>query len=118
MFCKRSVRRSLDAVVRKLSVGGSKSTYERLVIVEGYKTAEARKGCVPMYVGEEHKKRYDVPVNYLSLPRFKELMEQSEDVDFDFKIDGPINLGCTTEAFDQLLKQASQAALGQLRSSD
>ncbi|KAJ4728567.1 SAUR-like auxin-responsive protein family [Melia azedarach] len=113
MFCRRSVRRSLGtlgAQVKKLSVGGSKSSYERL---EGYKTAQARKGCVPMYVGEEHKKRYDVPVKYLSLPRFKELMEQSEDADFDFKIDGPINLGCTTEAFDQLLKQASQAALGQ-----
>ncbi|KAJ4728568.1 SAUR-like auxin-responsive protein family [Melia azedarach] len=113
MFGRRSVRRSLEALVKKLSVGDSKSSNERLVIVEGYKTAQARKGCVPMYVGEEHKKRYDVPVKYLSLPRFKELMEQSEDVDFDFKIDGPINLGCTTEALDQLLKQASQDALGQ-----
>ncbi|KAJ4708768.1 SAUR-like auxin-responsive protein family [Melia azedarach] len=89
--------------------GGSKRSYERLVIAEGYKTAQAqaRKGCVPMYVGEEHK-RYDVPLKYLSLPEFKELMEQSENGDFDFKINGPINLGCTSEAFDQLLRQVGQ----------
>lgn len=69
---------------------------------------QVQKGYVAMYVGEE-RKRYEVPVKYLSLPKFQELMMNSQDEgDLDFKIDGPITLTCTTEKFEELLKLAKK----------
>ena len=68
-------------------------------------TLKARKGYVAMYVDKEAK-RYEVPITYLSLQMFKELLMQSQDQDhLDTKIDGPIVISCNLEIFDQLLKQ-------------
>ena len=56
-------------------------------------------------MGEE-KKKYEIPVKYLSLPAFQELIVQSQADELEPKIQGPIMLACRTEEFDQLLKLA------------
>lgn len=64
------------------------------------------RGCVAIYVGEK-RKRYQVPVSYLSLPIFQCLIRDSNaDDDFDFTIQGPITHSCDVLLFDQLLRIA------------
>ena len=62
----------------------------------------SRKGHVAVYVGKE-KKRYELPVKYLSHPTMQDLMVQSQHGDLDPKIEGPIVLACRTQFFDGLL---------------
>ncbi|XP_021291841.1 auxin-induced protein X15-like [Herrania umbratica] len=99
--------------VRRIGRSKSKKYYRRLE-EEGEvgKAAplEAREGYVAMYVGEEAK-RYEVPIKYLSLPTFKELLMQSQEDYLDAKIEGPILISCTIENFDQLLKNAKHLQL-------
>jgi SAUR family protein len=84
-----------------------KNRYERLTLAEKAKATAVRvpKGHVALYVGKEEK-RYEVPVKYLSLRSFKELLAQSQPNELDIKNDGPIVLPCTTEAFNTLLREA------------
>jgi len=76
----------------------------------GREAGEVPKGHVPMYVGKEEK-LYEVPVKFLSLRSFQELMYQyhSQPVvdDLDFKNDGRIVLVCSTDVFDRLLSEAN-----------
>ncbi|KAK9986277.1 hypothetical protein SO802_031228 [Lithocarpus litseifolius] len=62
----------------------------------------SRKGHVAVYVGKG-KKRYELPVKYLSHPTIQELMVQSQHGDLEPKIEGPIVLACGTQFFDRLL---------------
>lgn len=84
-----------------------KNRYERLTLAGKAKANAVRvpKGHVALYVGKEEK-RYEVPVKYLSLRSFKELLAQSQPNELDIKNDGPIVLPCTTEAFNMLLREA------------
>ncbi|OMP06288.1 Auxin responsive SAUR protein [Corchorus olitorius] len=65
---------------------------------------------VPVYVGKEAK-RYDVPAQYLSLPRFRQMMRQSQGRhdhnNLDTSNNRPIILSCSTEAFELLLELCS-----------
>ncbi|KAJ0028365.1 hypothetical protein Pint_35044 [Pistacia integerrima] len=103
-----------SSIIKKILGGGSLSKkskdYRRLVMGDEKdhhhnQSVKVRRGYVAIYVGEEAK-RYEVPVKYLSFPPFLELVKQSVGDDFDTQIDGPINLTCTTETFDELLKLA------------
>ncbi|KAK0601408.1 hypothetical protein LWI29_023994 [Acer saccharum] len=71
------------------------------------KSLRFARGCVAMYVCDE-RKRYQVPLIYLSLPKFQELIKTSQGDAFDVKIDGPITLACTTQTFEQLLNIAKK----------
>ncbi|KAL4606443.1 hypothetical protein ACB092_09G103300 [Castanea dentata] len=62
----------------------------------------SRKGHVAVYVGKE-KKRYELPVKYLSHPTIQDLIVQSQHGDLEPKIEGPIVLSCRTQFFDGLL---------------
>ncbi|TXG63439.1 hypothetical protein EZV62_010433 [Acer yangbiense] len=66
---------------------------------------ELARGCVAIYVGQE-RKRYQVPLIYLSLPNFQQLINTSQGDVFDIKIVGPITLACPTHTFEHLLKIA------------
>ncbi|KAK2638934.1 hypothetical protein Ddye_026729 [Dipteronia dyeriana] len=107
MISTRAIRR----LMKKLSSSCSKNSYKRLANVDGEKKSdqklEVARGCVAMYVGEE-RKRYQVPLIYLSLPKFQELIKTSQGDAFDVKIDGPITLACTTQTFKQLLNIAKK----------
>ena len=50
-------------------------------------TSAAPKGFLAVYVGESQKKRYVVPVSYLSQPSFQDLLRKSED---EFGFDHPM----------------------------
>lgn len=83
--------------------------YERLGKAKKAKAVRvSNSGHVPMYVGKEEK-LYEVPVKFLSLRSFQELLEHSQTVvdDLDIKNDGPIVLTCSTDVFDRLLREAN-----------
>ncbi|KAI9187367.1 hypothetical protein LWI28_027285 [Acer negundo] len=107
MISTRSIRRFM----KKLSASCcSKNFYKRLANADEKKSDqkhEVARGCVAMYVGDE-RKRYQVPLIYLSLPKFQELIKTSQGDAFDVKIDGPITLACTTQTFEQLLNIAKK----------
>ncbi|XP_059428723.1 auxin-induced protein X15-like [Corylus avellana] len=77
-----------------------KNRYARLTKAKKAKANAVRvlKGHVALYVGKEEK-RYEVPVKYLSLQSFKELLAQSQPYELDIKNDGPIVLPCTIELY-------------------
>ncbi|KMT01093.1 hypothetical protein BVRB_9g223480 [Beta vulgaris subsp. vulgaris] len=64
------------------------------------------KGYVPVYVGEQaEKKRYVVPLSYLSHPTFQNLLQRAEE-EFGFNHPmGCLTIPCTTETFFQLTSE-------------
>ncbi|KAK2649463.1 hypothetical protein Ddye_016952 [Dipteronia dyeriana] len=97
--------------MKKVSASDSNNSYKRLVNAAADKKKseklELARGCVAIYVGQE-RKRYQVPLIYLSLPNFQQLINTSQEDVFDVKIDGPITLACPTHTFEQLLKIAKK----------
>ncbi|GMI92967.1 hypothetical protein HRI_002966000 [Hibiscus trionum] len=79
--------------------------YDRLPGTD-VEAVQAPRGYVAIYVGQEAK-RFEVPIKYLSLAVFQELLIRSQGDDLDAKIDGPIRIAfCSSERFKQLLKDA------------
>ncbi|XP_057545628.1 auxin-responsive protein SAUR21-like [Amaranthus tricolor] len=64
------------------------------------------KGYVPVYVGEQtDKKRYVVPLSFLSRPAFQELLQRAED-EFGFNHPmGALTIPCTEQTFFTLTSQ-------------
>ena len=91
--------------IKKIGLNHSKNSYNGIDSTKSSKTRKVPNGYIGLYVGEE-KKRYEIPVKYLSLPAFQELIVQSQADELEPKIQGPIMLACRTEEFDQLLKLA------------
>ncbi|CAH8381435.1 unnamed protein product [Eruca vesicaria subsp. sativa] len=65
------------------------------------RTVSVPKGFLAVYVGEDqiHKKRYLVPVSYLSQPSFQDLLSKSED---EFGYDHPmggLTIPCPEDTF-------------------
>ncbi|KDP26304.1 hypothetical protein JCGZ_22289 [Jatropha curcas] len=90
----------------------SSSSYKPLstCLSENARAQQVRRGHIAMYVGDE-RRRYEVPLKSLKFPALQELIKQSQDDDFDLKIDGPIILAsCTPNMFEQLLKRAKEFA--------
>lgn len=73
MFSTKSVRRNFCTLINKLGLSDSKTSYKKIATVEESKNINSSRGYITMYVGEELK-RYQVPVKYLSLPMFQELI--------------------------------------------
>ncbi|XP_020218546.1 auxin-induced protein 15A [Cajanus cajan] len=62
---------------------------------------EVPKGCVAVYVGENEneKKRFVVPISYLSQPSFLELLNQAEEeYGFDHPMGG-LTIPCREDVF-------------------
>ena len=106
MYCSCTfVRRKISMFIKKIGLNHSKNSYNGIDSTKSSKTRKVPKGYIGLYVGEE-KKRYEIPVKYLSLPAFQELIVQSQADELEPKIQGPIMLACRTDEFDQLLKLA------------
>ncbi|CAN6539682.1 unnamed protein product [Malus baccata var. baccata] len=99
MNLARIVREKMSTFVKKLS----KSQYSKKSYTALSKSQLPKKGYINVYVGQE-RKLYQVPLKYLLNPTLQQLIKKSESDVFDAKIDGPIELACTTNTFDQLLK--------------
>ncbi|KAK9108998.1 hypothetical protein Sjap_017058 [Stephania japonica] len=60
------------------------------------------KGHLGVYVGEMQKKRFVVPISYLSHPSFQDLLSQAEDeFGFDHPMGG-LTILCSEDAFIRL----------------
>ncbi|KAB1224620.1 Auxin-induced protein X15 [Morella rubra] len=97
--------KSINRLIKYLGRSHPRNPYSQLGKPEKENTVRAKKGHVMMYVGKVGK-RYEVPLKYLSLPAFQELIDQSQPDELDITIDGPIVLACSTEVFDQFLSMA------------
>ncbi|KAF3542617.1 hypothetical protein DY000_02000753 [Brassica cretica] len=63
------------------------------------RTVSAPKGFLAVYVGESHKKRFMVPISYLSQPSFQALLSKSEE---EFGYDHPmggLTIPCPEDTF-------------------
>ncbi|KMT01090.1 hypothetical protein BVRB_9g223450 [Beta vulgaris subsp. vulgaris] len=68
--------------------------------------AAVPKGCVPICVGDQaDKKRYVVPVSYLSHPAFQDLLQRAEE-EFGFNHPmGGLTIPCSEETFMELTSE-------------
>ncbi|XP_056861218.1 auxin-responsive protein SAUR21-like [Raphanus sativus] len=89
------------ALVRSL-LGAKKVLSHSLAAVSSSKraTSAAPKGFLAVYVGEEsQKKRYIVPISYLSQPSFQALLSKSEEeFGFDHPMGG-LTIPCPEDTF-------------------
>ena len=109
-----SVRRNFNSIINKLqpspSQSHSKNPYKQKAEKAAKNNQVSREGYVPLYVGKaqkKKKKRYYVPVKYLSHPTIQQLLMRSQNGDLETKIEGPIELTCRTEFFDHILWKLS-----------
>ena len=70
--------------IKKIGLNHSKNSYNRIDSTKSSKTRKVPKGYIGLYVGEE-KKKYEIPVKYLSLPAFQELIVQSQADELEFQ---------------------------------
>ncbi|KAF8051548.1 hypothetical protein N665_1709s0017 [Sinapis alba] len=62
-------------------------------------SAAPPKGFLAVYVGESQKKRYVVPISYLSQPSFQDLLSKSEEeFGFDHPMGG-LTIPCPEDTF-------------------
>ncbi|CAF2120147.1 unnamed protein product [Brassica napus] len=68
-------------------------------------TSAAPKGFLAVYVGESQKKRYVVPISYLSQPSFQALLSKSEE-EFGFNHPmGGLTIPCPEDTFINVTSQ-------------
>ena len=66
------------------------------------KIVDVPKGYFSVYVGEEHKKRFVIPLSYLNQPSFQDLLSQAEE-EFGYNHPmGGITIPCSEEIFQNL----------------
>ncbi|KAL0561070.1 hypothetical protein IC582_001488 [Cucumis melo] len=87
-------------VTAKQSLQQSSSTGNR----ESLKVVDVPKGYFTVYVGEEQKKRFVIPLSYLNQPSFQDLLSQAEE-EFGYNHPmGGITIPCTKDLFLDLTK--------------
>ncbi|KAF8051546.1 hypothetical protein N665_1709s0015 [Sinapis alba] len=91
MALVRSLLGAKKILGRSLTATASTSKKEAL--------ASPPKGFLAVYVGESQKKRYVVPISYLSQPSFQALLSKSEEeFGFDHPMGG-LTIPCPEDAF-------------------
>ncbi|KNA20087.1 hypothetical protein SOVF_055570 [Spinacia oleracea] len=75
------------------------------------KYQQVPKGYIPVYVGDQgNKKRYAVPLSYLSHPTFQDLLQLAEQ-EFGFNHSmGGITIPCSEETFYELTSELNSSA--------
>nr|VDC85667.1 unnamed protein product [Brassica rapa] len=78
---------------------GAKRIIGLSVAATSKKTVSAPKGFLAVYVGEDQKKRFVVPISYLSQPSFQALLSKSEE-EFGFNHPmGGLTIPCPEDTF-------------------
>lgn len=71
----------------------------------GKESVKIQKGHVVVYVGEEERKRYSVPVSYLNQPLFQDLLSLAEE-EFGYEHPmGGLTIPCSEDTFLGLISQ-------------
>ncbi|KAK4740298.1 hypothetical protein R3W88_003995 [Solanum pinnatisectum] len=66
------------------------------------KSSDIPKGHFAVYVGEKQKKRFVIPISFLSEPLFQDLLNQAEEeFGFDHPMGG-VTIPCTEDLFVNL----------------
>ncbi|KAH0660123.1 hypothetical protein KY290_017735 [Solanum tuberosum] len=66
------------------------------------KSGDVPKGYLAVYVGEEQKKRFVIPISFLSQPLFQDLLSQAEEeFGFDHPMGG-LTIPCREDIFIDL----------------
>lgn len=67
------------------------------------KSLDVPKGCFTVYVGEEQKKRFVIPLSYLNQPLFQNLLSQAEEeFGYDYPMGG-ITIPCNEDTFVDII---------------
>ncbi|KAL8543164.1 hypothetical protein ACS0TY_003895 [Phlomoides rotata] len=91
MAIRQMLRRSLSSE-RRLASSGS----------------DVPKGHLAVYIGENEKKRFVIPVSYLNNPSFQELLYQAEE-EFGFHHPmGGLTIPCSQDLFTDLISGLSR----------
>ncbi|KAJ0076709.1 hypothetical protein Patl1_36589 [Pistacia atlantica] len=70
---------------------------------------EVPKGHFTIYVGENQKKRFVIPISYLNHPSFQDLLSQAEE-EFGFNHPmGGITIPCSEDVFVDLLSSLNRS---------
>ena len=72
-----------------------------------YGTHDVPKGHLAVYVGEEHKKRFVIPISFLNHPLFQDLLNRAEE---EFGFDHPtggLTIPCSENYFISLTSALS-----------
>ncbi|WOG86895.1 hypothetical protein DCAR_0206114 [Daucus carota subsp. sativus] len=63
------------------------------------------KGCIAVYVGEDQRRRFVVPITYLNEPTFQDLLSQAEE-EFGFSHpEGGLTIPCKEDTFIDILNR-------------
>ncbi|KAK4740261.1 hypothetical protein R3W88_003958 [Solanum pinnatisectum] len=75
------------------------------IIKKSSTSLEVPKGHFAVYVGENQKKRFVIPISYLSQPSFQDLLSQAEDeFGFDHPMGG-VTIPCSEDIFIHITSQ-------------
>ncbi|CAN1218652.1 Auxin-responsive protein SAUR21 [Linum perenne] len=91
-------------ILRRTGSGSSKSSSSRFQGSGSSRSSSSRfqdvpKGFLAVYVGESQKKRFVVPLSYLSQPLFQDLLSMAEEeFGFDHPMGG-LTIPCSEETF-------------------
>ncbi|CAN1161295.1 Auxin-responsive protein SAUR22 [Linum perenne] len=100
-LAKQILRRSGSGSNKATSRSGSNKATSRFPNVP--------KGFLAAYVGEKQKKRFVVPVSYLSKPSFQDLLNLAEDeFGFDHPMGG-LTIPCNEETFTYVTSSLSRS---------
>ncbi|CAN1785232.1 Indole-3-acetic acid-induced protein ARG7 [Linum perenne] len=94
-------------ILRRTGSGSSKSSSSRFQDVpKGFQ--DVPKGFLAVYVGESQKKRFVVPLSYLSQPLFQDLLSMAEEeFGFDHPMGG-LTIPCSEEIFASVTSSLSR----------
>ncbi|CAN1218654.1 Auxin-responsive protein SAUR24 [Linum perenne] len=85
-------------ILRRTGSGSSKSSSSRFQSSSS-RFQDVPKGFLAVYVGESQKKRFVVPLSYLSQPLFQDLLSMAEEeFGFDHPMGG-LTIPCSEETF-------------------
>ncbi|OIT35316.1 auxin-induced protein 15a [Nicotiana attenuata] len=72
------------------------------IIKKSSKAGDVPKGHFAVYVGEKQKKRFVIPISFLSQPLFQDLLSQAEEeFGFDHPMGG-VTIPCSEDVFVDL----------------
>ncbi|XP_074329072.1 auxin-induced protein 15A-like [Apium graveolens] len=82
--------------VKKILLGSSFATKAVVDVPKGY---------LAIYVGENQRKRFVIPISYLSEPAFQDLLSRAqEEFGFDHP-EGGLTIPCTEDIFTDLMSR-------------
>ncbi|XP_050233802.1 auxin-responsive protein SAUR21-like [Mercurialis annua] len=88
-----------NKVLRRSLSGSSKASSSSVDVPKGY---------IAVYVGEDQKKRFLVPISYLNEPSFQDLLSLSEEeFGFDHPMGG-LTIPCREDTFNDVISNLSR----------